>query len=366
VGRTPRLTIGPWNTRPWTGSVRESIDSRSPTTGEHRRPPPVLLYVMGEEAWRFETCLPSYPDRPSTFGPTTLSQTFPVNRTRTPTATTRTPHACRRRISWLRGGGCSTTPSWSQDSADYTSRMGGDVEVIGDVSARSVPLSPPCRRVRRLCDVHPAGRSYNVCEVSSACPVPTKSLRPCHWSTGTVQGGHPSRCRCPAARFALRAHQAPRIARNGTFFGRHQTVTTPSRPVGGDLRRWPRPSVATHQRQANAASRTSGEDAVTPSPVAACASQRNSCTTPGYNPSRQCRPHIVAPIAGTREQRRSRTRTAATREENTRPSVVALTKITSDQRVRHRVEVSICSGRSLVAVRHCRTARYSRYATRPT
>ncbi|WP_194829812.1 CocE/NonD family hydrolase [Nocardia sp. XZ_19_231] len=181
AGRPARLTIGPWthlSTDPL--PIRESLEfGLAHACGQ--QPPqraPVRLYVMGAEAWAdFETWPPSgyaseryflhsgngLSDQP----PSDPAGDAEPDRYRYDPADP-TP-ATGGVVMRFRGGGRvdNTALEARPDVLTYsTAVLEQDVEIIGEVSAEiwfrsSLAFADV---FVRLCDVHPDGRSFNVCD----------------------------------------------------------------------------------------------------------------------------------------------------------------------------------------------------------
>jgi putative CocE/NonD family hydrolase len=180
--RPAQLTIGPW-----THAAREHIlDSTGAAVREalefglaHARgeqPPqrePVRLFVMGQETWRdFESWPPpGYSTQRFHLQPDgALSGDAPPesapDRYRYDPADP-TPAAGGVRMAADSGRVDNTALESRADVLTYTTAvLDRDVEVIGDVSAEIWFRSslPHADVFVRLCDVHPDGRSYNVCD----------------------------------------------------------------------------------------------------------------------------------------------------------------------------------------------------------
>ena len=176
AGRPARLTIGPWSHR--------SVDG-APAAGGHRvragarprpaaaGPPPVRLFVMGEEAWRDFDAWPPPGYEPQRFHlqpGTGLSAQPPgesvPDRYRYDPADP-TPAAGGARLSGRPGRVDNTALEARPDVLSYTSAaLTRDIEVIGEVSAE-IWFRSSLRYADvfvRLCDVDPRGRSHNVCD----------------------------------------------------------------------------------------------------------------------------------------------------------------------------------------------------------
>ncbi len=238
LGRTVRLTIGPWthldvNNVP----INEALEfGLAYARGEQPPPrPPVRLFVMGEEAWRdFD----SWP--PSGYS----AQRFHLQ-----------AGGALSGESIVESAGESMPDTYRYDPADPTPAVGGvrmvsdsgrvdnaalearadvltytttaldaDVEVIGEVSAEiwfrsSLPYADV---FVRLCDVDSEGRSYNICDgLTSLSGADQVSLVRVHlWPTAyRFKRGHQIRIQVSSGAF-------PRYARNhGTGEPRATAVT---------------------------------------------------------------------------------------------------------------------------------------------
>ncbi|MDT4998839.1 MAG: uncharacterized protein QOK12_944 [Mycobacterium sp.] len=234
AGRTARLTIGPWkHTSMDPIAVRESIEFAL-AHGRGEQPPPrapVRLYVMGDEAWRsFETWPPAgHPDRRFYLQPDgVLSTDLPGESE--PDAYRYDPNDPTPAVGGIllrsRGGGRVDNAKLEArtDVLTYTTAvLGGDVEVIGDVSAEIWFRSsrPSADVFVRLCDVHPDGRSYNVCDglVSLSGADEIACARVQLWSTAhRFKRGHRIRVQVSSGAF-------PRYARNPGTGESHATAT---------------------------------------------------------------------------------------------------------------------------------------------
>ncbi|MFJ3776250.1 CocE/NonD family hydrolase [Streptomyces sp. NPDC090075] len=176
VGRPARLTVGPWTHTAFTGvPVQEALGfGLAHARGEQPPPrPPVRLYVMGEETWRD---FGSWP--PEEYSPVRF-HLHPEGRLATdPPPNTEPdqyhydpadPTPAVGGVRMLADGGRvdNTTLETRQDVLTYTTpALDQDVEVIGEVSAEIWFRSslPHADVFVRLCDVDPAGRSWNVCD----------------------------------------------------------------------------------------------------------------------------------------------------------------------------------------------------------
>jgi putative CocE/NonD family hydrolase len=234
AGRTARLTIGPWtHTALDPVPIRESIEFGL-AHGRGEQPPPrapVRLYVMGEEAWRdFDSWPPPgysaqhFYLQPDAALSTQLPGESEADHYRYDPADP-TP-AVGGVIMRARGGGRvdNTKLEARPDVLTYTSAvLGSDVEVVGDVSAEIWFHSsrPNADVFVRLCDVHPGGRSYNVCDglvsLSSADEITCAPVR--LWSTAhRFERGHRIRVQVSSGAF-------PRYARNPGTGEPHATAT---------------------------------------------------------------------------------------------------------------------------------------------
>jgi len=240
AGRPARLMIGPWThiaTDPL--PIRESIEfGLAHARGE--QPPErgaVRLFVMGEEAWRDFESWPPPGYEPQHFylrpggslsgeppGCATTQESEPDRYRYDPADPTPTAGGVVMRF---RGGGRvdNTKLEARADVLTYTTAvLEQDVEVVGDVSAEiwfhsSLPFADV---YVRLCDVHPDGRSYNVCDglvsLTGADALTRAAVR--LWSTAhRFQRGHRIRVQVSSGAF-------PRFARNPGTGEPHTTATT--------------------------------------------------------------------------------------------------------------------------------------------
>jgi putative CocE/NonD family hydrolase len=182
AGRPTRLTVGPWthaareHILESSGvAVREALDfglahARGAQPSERA---PVRLFVMGQDTWRdFESWPPpGYPARRFHLHPDgALSSDAPPE-----SAPDRyhydpadpTPAVGGVRMAGDTGRVDNTALEARADVLTYTTAvLDRDVEVIGEVSAE-IWFRSSLRHADvfvRLCDVHPDGRSYNVCD----------------------------------------------------------------------------------------------------------------------------------------------------------------------------------------------------------
>jgi putative CocE/NonD family hydrolase len=234
AGRVARLTIGPWeHTSMDPEPVRESIEFAL-AHGRGEQPPPrapVRLYVMGEDAWRdFETWPPpGYPARRFHLQPDGALSTEPAGESE-PDAYRYDPNDPTPAVGGVvlrsRRGGCVDNAKLEArtDVLTYTTAvLEDDLEVIGDVSAEIWFRSsrPSADVFVRLCDVHPDGRSYNVCDglVSLTDANETTCARVQLWSTAhRFKRGHRIRVQVSSGAF-------PRYARNPGTGESHATAT---------------------------------------------------------------------------------------------------------------------------------------------
>jgi putative CocE/NonD family hydrolase len=237
AGRPARLTIGPWThieTDPV--PIHETIEFAL-AHGRGEQPPEraaVRLYVMGEEAWRDFASWPPEGYEPQHFylspgGALTESRTDaadsePDRYRYDPADPTPTAGGVVMRF---RGGGRvdNTALEARSDVLTYTTAvLERDVEVIGDVNAEIWFRSglPFADVFVRLCDVHPDGRSYNVCDglrsLTGADTLTRAEVR--LWSTAhRFRRGHRIRIQVSSGAF-------PRFARNPGTGEPHATATT--------------------------------------------------------------------------------------------------------------------------------------------
>jgi putative CocE/NonD family hydrolase len=224
AGRPARLTVGPWphaSRDVVTASILEILGfGLASARGE--QPPQralVRLYVMGEEAWHdFESWPPPgyAPERFHLQPGNALSIQPPgesaPDRYRYDPADP-TPAVGGARLVQGAGRVDNRALEARADVLTYTTTpLDRDVEVIGDVSAEIwIRSSLPCADVFvRLCDVHPGGRSYNVCDgltsLTGADQLSCASVR--LWPTAhRFRRGHRIRVQVSSGAF-------PRYARN--------------------------------------------------------------------------------------------------------------------------------------------------------
>ncbi|MGD0699352.1 MAG: CocE/NonD family hydrolase [Trebonia sp.] len=177
AGRTARLTVGPWTHLSMDGAMmREAIEFGLACARGEELPPrqPVRLYVMGENRWReFESWPPpGYSPRPfylgagGTLGQEPPGQSAPDAYRYDPADPTPAVGGVRM---VFRGAGrvANAKLEARPDVLTYTSvPLEADVEVIGEVSAQVWFQSSLAQAdvFVRLCDVDPAGKSWNVCD----------------------------------------------------------------------------------------------------------------------------------------------------------------------------------------------------------
>jgi putative CocE/NonD family hydrolase len=234
AGRSARLTVGPWtHMAPDPVPIRESIEFGL-AYGRGEQPPPrapVRLYVMGEDAWRdFESWPPpGYPAQrfylqaDGVLGTQLPGESEPDAYRYDPADPTPSVGGVIMRPG-ARGRVDNTKLEARQDVLTYTSAvLGNDVEVIGDVSAEIWFRSsrPNADVFVRLCDVHPGGRSYNVCDglvsLAGADEIACAPVR--LWSTAhRFKRGHRIRVQVSSGAF-------PRYARNSGTGEPHATAT---------------------------------------------------------------------------------------------------------------------------------------------
>lgn len=236
-GRAARLTVGPWTHTQFTNiGVLEAVDfGLAYAKGE--APPsrqPVRLFVMGEEKWRdFESWPPPgytpthfhlQPDGGLSTAPPQESE--PGRYHYDPSD----PTPAFGGISINNGGPVENTALEArQDVLTYsTTVLDEDIEIIGEVSAEIWFRSglPNADVFVRLCDVHPDGRSYNVCDglTSLSGANELSAVRVRLWPTAYVfKQGHSIRIQVSSGAF-------PRFARNpGT--GEPRATATIMRPA---------------------------------------------------------------------------------------------------------------------------------------
>ncbi|CAM02085.1 hypothetical protein A8924_3196 [Saccharopolyspora erythraea NRRL 2338] len=175
-GRPARLTVGPWTHAEFTSTpVDEALEfGLAHARGE--QPPrraPVRLYVMGEEAWRdFESWPPAgHPAQRFHLQPGGVLATEPPDESEPDQyrydPADPTPAVGGVRLVKDSGRVDNTALQTRPDVLTYTTpTLAEDVEVIGEVSAEIWFRSslPHADVFVRLCDVDPAGRSWNVCD----------------------------------------------------------------------------------------------------------------------------------------------------------------------------------------------------------
>jgi putative CocE/NonD family hydrolase len=184
AGKRPYLTIGPWHhsSFAWTGvALNEALaffDAHTKGEGSRLPDQPVRVYVTGAEEWRY------YPDFPP---PETQVERWYLNeggRLAPEPAVTSQPDRYRYYPADPTpsvGGPLLATPGlrvkagpvdngkleMRPDVLLYTSDpLARDLEVIGPVAAELLVRSSLAHTdfFARLCDVHPSGRSVNVCD----------------------------------------------------------------------------------------------------------------------------------------------------------------------------------------------------------
>ncbi|MFG1926007.1 CocE/NonD family hydrolase [Cryptosporangium sp. NPDC048952] len=235
AGHPARLTVGPWthvdfSNTPFTEAIEFGL---AYARGEEPRArPPVRLYVSGQDMWRdFD----SWP--PPGYSPSRLYLAPDAFLTRAAPAAAASPGDAASAVGavdryrydpadptpavggvrLMRGGGAGRVDNSSlearPDVLTYTtSVLEDDVEVIGEVSAE-IWFSSSLRSADvfvRLCDVDPAGRSWNVCDglvrLDSADDVSRADVR--LWPTAyRFRRGHRIRVQVSSGAF-------PRYARN--------------------------------------------------------------------------------------------------------------------------------------------------------
>ena len=176
AGGPARLTVGPWTHAEFTGApVAEALEYGLAYARGEQPPPrqPVRLFVMGEDAWRDFDSWPPTGYRARRFhlqAGETLAAEPPAasepDRYRYDPADP-TPAAGGVRLVKDCGRVDNTALESRPDVLVYTTPvLDTDVEVVGEVSAEiwfqsSLPFADV---FVRLCDVDPAGRSWNVCD----------------------------------------------------------------------------------------------------------------------------------------------------------------------------------------------------------
>jgi uncharacterized protein len=241
AGRTARLTVGPWTHLSMDGiMMREALEFGLACARGVEPPPrgPVRLYVMGAEAWRdFESWPPpGYSPRPFYLGPEGALAAEPPAADSAPDGYRYDPADPTPAIGGVRmvrdGAGRvdNTALEARPDVLTYTSPpLESDVEVIGEVSAQIWFRSslPQADVFVRLCDVDPAGKSWNVCDglasLSGADQVTAATVR--LWPTAyRFAAGHGIRVQVASGSF-------PRYARNP---GTGEPRATAARLVAAD------------------------------------------------------------------------------------------------------------------------------------
>jgi uncharacterized protein len=236
AGREARLTVGPWthlSTDVLGTAIHEALDfglahSRDEPLAQRA---PVRLYVMGEEAWRdFDSWPPpGYPVQRfhlrsgNTLSPEPPGRSTPDRYRYDPADPT--PAVGGVRMSGSAGRVKNAALEARSDVLTYTTAaLDRDVDVIGDVSAEIfVRSSRPYADVFvRLCDVDPAGHSYNVCDglvsLTGADQVCAANVK--LWPTAyRFKRGHRIRVQVSSGAF-------PRYARNPGTGEPHATATT--------------------------------------------------------------------------------------------------------------------------------------------
>jgi uncharacterized protein len=223
AGRTARLTVGPWTHLSLDPLItRESLEFGLAHARGEEPPPraPVRLYVMGEEVWRDFESWPPKGYAPQHFylqSDGSLSNELPDESE---------PHGYRYDPSdptpavggvlmRMRGAGRVDNRRLEArpDVLTFTTGvLDRDVEIIGDVSAE-IWFRSSLRYADvfvRLCDVDPAGHSYNVCDglisLSGADEITCAAVR--LWPTAyRFKAGHRIRVQVCSGAF-------PRYARN--------------------------------------------------------------------------------------------------------------------------------------------------------
>ena len=177
AGRQARLTVGPWTHLSGDGTpIREAIEFGLACARGAEPPPraPVRLFVMGEDAWRD---FPSWPPpgyehqrfhlRPGgALAAGEPGESAPDRYRYDPADPT--PAAGGVRMVPRGSGRVDNTALEARpDVLTYTTApLEADAEVVGEVSAQIWFGSslPHADVFVRLCDVDPAGRSWNVCD----------------------------------------------------------------------------------------------------------------------------------------------------------------------------------------------------------
>lgn len=234
AGRPARLTVGPWTHTGFTGlPVEEALDFGLAHCRGEQPParPPVRLYVMGEEAWRdFESWPPSgyEPKRFHLHAGGLLAgepaaESEPDHYRYDPADPT--PAVGGVRMVKDNSRVDNTALEAKADVLTYTTPvLDEDVEVIGEVSAEIWFQSSLAHAdvFVRLCDVDPAGRSWNICDglvsLTEADQLSRATVR--LWPTAyRFKRGHRIRVQVSSGAF-------PRYARNSGTGQPHATTTT--------------------------------------------------------------------------------------------------------------------------------------------
>ncbi|WP_030434552.1 CocE/NonD family hydrolase [Actinoplanes subtropicus] len=234
AGRPARLTVGPWTHVDFSGvPYTEALEfGLAHARGEQPPPrPPVRLYVLGEEAWRDFESWPPAGYRPERFHLQPgggLAASPPVDsepdRYRYDPADP-TPAAGGARLVKDRGRVDNTALEARPDVLTYTTEvLESDVEVIGEIGAEiwfrsSLPYADV---FVRLCDVDPAGRSWNICDglTSLTGADETRSVTVRLWPTAyRFKKGHRIRVQVSSGAF-------PHYARNHGTGEPRPTATT--------------------------------------------------------------------------------------------------------------------------------------------
>jgi putative CocE/NonD family hydrolase len=234
AGRRPRLTVGPWTHLSVDGTpIREALEFGL-AHARGTEPPeraPVRLYVMGEDAWRdFPSWPPSgYEQRRFHLRPggglsdSAAEDSSPDTYRYDPADPT--PAAGGVRMIAKNSGRVDNTALEARpDVLTYTTApLTRDVEVVGEVSAEIWFGSSLAHAdvFVRLCDVDPAGKSWNACDgltsVTGADEVSCVSVR--LWPTAyRFKRGHRIRVQVSSGAF-------PRYARNPGTGEPHATAT---------------------------------------------------------------------------------------------------------------------------------------------
>jgi len=179
AGQSPYLTIGPWHhfsPGVMSHGLRESIDwFDAHLFGDRRRLPenPVKIFVMGSKQWRY------YPEWPPTgFRPERWYLQDGGGLTTDLPGTSEPVHYCYDPADPTpniggaimgRGGGAKDNRvlEGRSDVLLFTSEpVGDDMEVIGPVHAELYVRSKLAHTdfFVRLCDLHPSGKSMNICD----------------------------------------------------------------------------------------------------------------------------------------------------------------------------------------------------------